>query len=165
MTALERHGEPIRYGYVEKPYPLETYQTLFADTSDATTGSAEGSAEMPSAARPFSERVLRSLEAKGVNLAKITLHTGVSSLEMNEGDIETQTLFAEPFEVTKEVAHAVNETRSRGRRVVAVGTTVVRALESAWGRPRCAGGEGLHAPLRPSGARGQRRRRARQRLS
>ena len=132
MTALERHGEPIRYGYVEKPYPLETYQTLFADTPDATIGSAEGSAEMPSAARPFSERALRSLEAKGVNLAKITLHTGVSSLEMDEGDIETQTLLAEPFEVAKEVADAVNETRARGRRVVAVGTTVVRALESAW---------------------------------
>ena len=51
---------------------------------------------------------------------------------MDEGDIETQTLLAEPFEVTKEVAHAINEMRARGRRVVAVGTTVVRALESAW---------------------------------
>ncbi len=127
-AAMQRLGKPIRYGYVEKPYPLSTYQTIFADT----LGTDIGSAEMPSAARPFSEKVLACLTNKGVGLEKITLHTGVSSLEMTENDIENHTLFAEPFEVTQEVAEAVNETRARGRRVIAVGTTVVRALESAW---------------------------------
>lgn len=123
-AAMQRLGEPIRYGYVEKPLPLSAYQTVFADTP--------GSAEMPSAARPFSDRVLTCLEDKGVGLERVTLHTGVSSLEMSEDDIEKQTLFAEPFEVTQKVADAVNETRARGQRVIAVGTTVVRALESAW---------------------------------
>ena len=127
-AAMQRRGEPIRYGYVEKPYPLSTYQSVFADTPGAGTGSAE----MPSAARPFSERVLECLAEKGVGLEKITLHTGVSSLELTEDNIENHTLFAKPFEVTQGVADAVNETRARGQRVVAVGTTVVRALESAW---------------------------------
>ncbi len=134
-ATMQRYGEPIRYGYVEKPYPLSTYQTIFADTPDTTTGSAE----MPSAARPFSEKVLACLTNKGVGLAKITLHTGVSSLELTENDIENHTLFAEPFEVTQEVADAVNETRARGQRVIAVGTTVVRALESAWDGARNGG--------------------------
>ncbi len=127
-AAMQRCGKPIRYGYVENPQPLPAYQTLFADTP--------GSAEMPSAARPFSERVLKCLKEKGIRLEKIALHTGVSSLEMSEDDIEKQTLFAEPFEVTQEVADAVNETRARGQRVIAVGTTVVRALESAWDESR-----------------------------
>ena len=105
-AAMQRFGSPIRYGYLQTPQPLSAYQTLFADTPDTGMGSAE----MPSAARPFSERVLGDLEAKGVELARITLHTGVSSLEMDEGDIEDQTLFAEPFEVTQEVAEKVNET-------------------------------------------------------
>lgn len=141
-AAMERFGKPIRYGYVEKPYPLSAYQTVFADTPDTTTGSAE----MPSAARPFSESVLACLADKGVGLEKITLHTGVSSLEMTEDNIENHTLFAEPFEVTQEVADAVNDTRARGQRVVAVGTTVVRALESAWdgGRVRAARGFTRH---------------------
>ena len=134
-ATAQRFGEPIRYGYVEKPYPLSAYQTIFSDTP--------GSAEMPSAARPFSERVLACLEDKGVSVKKITLHTGVSSLEMSEDDIEKQTLFAEPFEVTQEVADSVNETRARGQRVIAVGTTVVRALESAWDGERVRAAQGF----------------------
>jgi len=122
--AMRHFGTPIRYGYVEKAYPLETYQTVFADLP--------GSAEMPSAARPFTQRVLGCLKAKGVKLAKITLHTGVSSLEVEHEDIAEQTLYPEPFEVPAETASAVNEAKAVGGRVIAVGTTVVRALESAW---------------------------------
>lgn len=123
-AAMGRYGEPIRYGYIDRAHPLESYQTLFADTP--------GSTEMPSAARPFSERVLKCLEAKGVNLAKITLHTGVSSLELEAETIEDQALFPEPFEVPAEAADVINETREQGGRVIAVGTSVVRALESSW---------------------------------
>lgn len=123
-TVMQRHGEPIRYAYVDKPYPLESYQTFFADTP--------GSAEMPSAGRPFTKRVVRCLQAKGVNIASITLHTGVSSLELESENIEDQALYPEPFEVTLETAEAINRTKEAGKRVIAVGTTVVRALESAW---------------------------------
>lgn len=122
--ALAERGEPIRYGYVENSFPLSAYQTLFS--------SVPGSAEMPSAARPFTRRVLQRLRKKGVDLAGILLHTGVSSLEIESDTIEEHTLYAEPFRVPRATARAVNRTRSEGGRVIAVGTTVVRALESAW---------------------------------
>ena len=120
-AALAEHGAPIRYGYVRVPQPLSSYQTIFADTP--------GSAEMPSAARPFSERVLRSLEAKGVARATITLHTGVSSLDAAEMN---GTLYPEPFSVPAETVTAIEQAKAAGGRVVAVGTTVVRAVESAF---------------------------------
>ena len=122
--AMVQVGQPIRYGYVERSYPLAAYQTIFARVP--------GSAEMPSAARPFSQRVLESLRHHGVQLAEITLHTGVSSLEVEEDEVEQHTLYAEPFRVPAATAEVVNAARHEGRRVIAVGTTVVRALESAW---------------------------------
>jgi S-adenosylmethionine:tRNA ribosyltransferase-isomerase len=114
---LGRWGRPIRYSYVDDAYPLEAYQTVFA--------AVPGSAEMPSAGRPFSERAISSLVRAGVALAPVTLHTGVSSLEAGEPP------YPEWFEVPEATAALVNHTRSRSGRVVAVGTTVVRALETA----------------------------------
>ena len=121
---LHHYGSPIRYGYVNETYPLESYQTIFAKKP--------GSAEMPSAARPFTKRVLDDLIQKGIEIASITLHTGVSSLEIETDDLEAHQLYAEPFEVSEQTATKVNEAKAEGRRVIAVGTTVVRALESAW---------------------------------
>jgi S-adenosylmethionine:tRNA ribosyltransferase-isomerase len=122
--AMDRAGQPIRYGYVSDSYPLAAYQTLFAEIA--------GSAEMPSAGRPFTLRVLESLRRRGVKIAGLTLHTGVSSLEVATEQIEDQPLYAEPFHVPVGTARAVNAARNAGQRVIAVGTTVVRALESAW---------------------------------
>lgn len=122
--AMERHGMPIRYGYVEQQQSLSAYQTIFSKIP--------GSAEMPSAGRPFTRRVLRSLQERGVQLAGLVLHTGVSSLEVDSALVEEQPMYAEPFRVPAATARAVNQARQAGRRVIAVGTTVVRALESAW---------------------------------
>jgi S-adenosylmethionine:tRNA ribosyltransferase-isomerase len=102
---------------VDDAYPLESYQTIFA--------TVPGSAEMPSAGRPFSERVVSSLVRAGVALAPVTLHTGVSSLEAGELP------YPEWFEVPETTAALVNHTRDLGGRVIAVGTTVVRALETS----------------------------------
>lgn len=121
---MQRIGTPIRYGYVNETYPLDAYQTIF--------GKIPGSAEMPSAGRPFSQRILRSLRERGVRLAGILLHTGVSSLEIESETVEEHPLYAEPFEVPQATARAVNEARHNNQRVIAVGTTVIRALESAW---------------------------------
>jgi S-adenosylmethionine:tRNA ribosyltransferase-isomerase len=117
LAYLAKHGEPIRYGYIEERLPLADYQTLFARYP--------GSAEMPSAARPFTLRVLRDVRRAGAALAKITLHCGVSSFEQPERPA------SERFYVSPETADAVNAAKREGRRVIAVGTTVVRALESA----------------------------------
>ncbi|MCC6803001.1 MAG: S-adenosylmethionine:tRNA ribosyltransferase-isomerase [Anaerolineae bacterium] len=123
-AAMRRVGAPIRYGYVEQAYPLSVYQTVFSRNP--------GSAEMPSAAYPFTERVVNDLRARGIQIAAITLHTGVSSLEVETEIVEEHPLYPEPFTVSASAADAVNAARREGRRVVAVGTTVVRALESAW---------------------------------
>ncbi len=117
-------GSPIRYGYVPDHYPLAAYQTIFSKIP--------GSAEMPSAGRPFTRHVLRSLHAGGIRIAGITLHTGVSSMEVETEVVEQQPLYAEPFHVSVGTAAAVNAAKREHRRVIAVGTTVVRALESAW---------------------------------
>ncbi|HYU05881.1 MAG TPA: S-adenosylmethionine:tRNA ribosyltransferase-isomerase [Thermoplasmata archaeon] len=123
---LEREGVPIHYGYVPKVWPLDAYRSLFSRIP--------GSAEMPSAARPITPRVQRALAAAGVRFASILLHAGVSSLEIEADAVEQQAVYPEPFEVSEETARLVNETREAGHRVVAIGTTVVRALESAWTR-------------------------------
>lgn len=110
------HGSPIRYAYVPKRWPLEYYQTIFASES--------GSAEMPSAGRAFTREMVGRLERRGVGIAPLVLHAGVASLESDEPP------YPERFRVPDPTAEAVNRARAAGGRVVAVGTTVVRALET-----------------------------------
>ncbi|GAA5074645.1 S-adenosylmethionine:tRNA ribosyltransferase-isomerase [Thermocatellispora tengchongensis] len=114
---LARYGRPIRYAYVPRDWPLADYQTVFA--------TVPGSAEMPSAGRPFSTALVTALVARGVTIAPITLHTGVASPEKDEPP------YRERFRVPAPTARLVNLARESGARVVAVGTTVVRALETA----------------------------------
>jgi S-adenosylmethionine:tRNA ribosyltransferase-isomerase len=116
LPYLERHARPISYGYLRDRFPLEAYQTIFAVHP--------GSAEMPSAGRPFTPRVLARL-GPGIGVAALVLHTGVSSLERGERP------YPERFEVPATTAARVNATRAAGGRVIAVGTTVTRALETA----------------------------------
>jgi S-adenosylmethionine:tRNA ribosyltransferase-isomerase len=113
---LARYGAPIRYSYVTRDWPAEYYQTVYA--------TEPGSAEMPSAGRAFTTELITKLVASGVRIAPLILHTGVASLEDHEPPYE------EYFRVPAATARLVNETRAAGRRVVAVGTTVVRALET-----------------------------------
>lgn len=114
---LRRYGQPIRYGYVRTRWPLEAYQTVFA--------LEPGSAEMPSAGRPFTVSLVTELVARGVLVAPVTLHTGVSSRERGEPP------FPERFRVPATTARLVNAVHGWNGRVIAVGTTVVRALETA----------------------------------
>ncbi|MHB8464612.1 MAG: S-adenosylmethionine:tRNA ribosyltransferase-isomerase [Acidimicrobiales bacterium] len=116
LAYLARWGKPIRYGYVPDEWPIGAYQTVFADEP--------GSAEMPSAARPFSAPLVTRLVSRGVAFAPFVLHTGVSSLEAHEPPQ------AEWFRVGLETAEVINRARGSGHRVIAVGTTAVRALES-----------------------------------
>jgi S-adenosylmethionine:tRNA ribosyltransferase-isomerase len=116
---LAEVGRPIRYSYVRGNWPVEAYRTVYARPE------AEfGSAEMPSAGRPFTPAVLDALRVRGVGIARVVLHTGVSSLEAGEIPLP------ERYRVPDETAAAVNATRAAGGRVVAVGTTTTRALET-----------------------------------
>jgi S-adenosylmethionine:tRNA ribosyltransferase-isomerase len=115
-TTMATAGRPIRYKYVPRDWPLDAYQTVFATDP--------GSAEMPSAARPFTTDIVTRLVSKGVTVAPITLHTGVSSLEAGERPS------TERYRVPSSTATLVNATHLGGGHVIAVGTTVVRALET-----------------------------------
>ena len=113
---LRRHGHPIRYDHVSRAWPIGAYQTVFALDP--------GSAEMPSAGRPFTTELVTSLVARGVLIAPVTLHTGVSSLGRDEAP------YAERYRVPAATARLANAVHAWGGRIVAVGTTVVRALET-----------------------------------
>lgn len=114
---LLQHGRPIRYSYVPTQWPIAAYQTIFATWP--------GSAEMPSASRPFTPEIVTRLVSRGIAITPVTLHTGVSSLEGSEDP------YPESFDVPAVTARLVNLTRRTGGRVIAAGTTVVRALETA----------------------------------
>jgi S-adenosylmethionine:tRNA ribosyltransferase-isomerase len=113
---LDAHGFPIRYGYVRQQWPIEYYQTVYATEA--------GSAEMPSAGRAFTHELLTRLVARGVLVVPLVLHTGVASLEDHEPPYE------EFYQVPLDTARVLNGARAAGKRIVAVGTTVVRALET-----------------------------------
>ncbi len=117
---LDRYGSPIRYRYVRESWPASYYQTVYA--------TEVGSAEMPSAGRAFTPDLITRLVAKGVRVVPLILHTGVASLEDDEPPYE------EFYRVPPETAEAVNTAHTAGRSVVAVGTTVVRALETVTDR-------------------------------
>ena len=142
LPYLERFGRPIRYSYVTASWPDSMYQTVFATDP--------GSAEMPSAGRPFTTELVTRLVSTGVQIAPLLLHTGVASLEDHEPPYE------EYFRVPPDTADRVNAAKHAGHRVIAVGTTVVRALETVTDdRGRACPGEGwtnlvitAHRPLR-----------------
>ncbi|MGW7379964.1 S-adenosylmethionine:tRNA ribosyltransferase-isomerase [Streptomyces sp. NPDC054794] len=123
LGLLREHGRPIRYSYTDRDQPLSVYQTVFALPS----ADGAGSAEMPSAARPFTPGLVAELVSRGVQFAPITLHTGVASAEAHEPP------YPERFAVPEASARLINAARAGGGRVVAVGTTAVRAVESAAG--------------------------------
>jgi S-adenosylmethionine:tRNA ribosyltransferase-isomerase len=116
VAYLGRYGRPIRYGHVPRDWPIDAYQTVYA--------TEPGSVEMPSAGRPLTAEILTQLVARGVGVTPIVLHAGVSSLEDHEAPPP------EEYRVPAETASRVNATHAAGGRVVAVGTTVVRALET-----------------------------------
>ena len=116
LSYAAEFGSPIRYSYVPESWPLDYYQTVFARDP--------GSVEMPSAARAFTPEIVERLTEKGVQIVPVLLHTGVASLEADEP------VYPERYRVSESAAAAVNSAHARGDRVVAVGTTVVRALET-----------------------------------
>ena len=116
LDYLAHHGAPIRYAHEPHPRPLQDHQTIFA--------TKPGSAEMPSAGRPFTKRALTRLRERGIGVQRVTLHTGVSSQERGERP------YPERYSVSAHTAARVNQARAEGHRVIAVGTTVVRALET-----------------------------------
>lgn len=122
LDMLYRIGQPIRYEYVSSPWALDEYQTIYAREP--------GSAEMPSAGRALTWKVFLALRRRGVKTAFLTLHTGLSSY-MDDNLDAKHPISEEEYYVGGEAAQQIEHTRSQGGRIMAIGTTVVRALESA----------------------------------
>lgn len=122
-TLLQRLAEPIRYkDYVQGDWDLSYFQTMFA--------AVPGSSEMPSAGRHFTPELLSRLQAHGVAVAALTLHTGVSSVDIEEEVVEEHAMYEEEYDLPAATAETVNRAKAEGRRVIAVGTTVTRTLET-----------------------------------
>jgi len=121
IDLIYRIGQPIRYEYVSAPWDLDYYQTVYAKEP--------GSAEMPSAGRAFTWKMLFELRRAGIDFAYLVLHTGLSSYLDDELD-RVHPASEEEYFLSEAAAAKINATRERGGRVIAVGTTVVRALET-----------------------------------
>jgi S-adenosylmethionine:tRNA ribosyltransferase-isomerase len=119
---LETLGRPIKYDYVPERWGLEYYQTVYA--------AVPGSAEMPSAGRAFTPELLVQMQRKGVALAQIILHTGVSNIDIETEQVEQHTMYEEWYQVSAAAAETINQARARGGRIVAIGTTPTRTLET-----------------------------------
>ena len=123
---LEQHGEIPLPPYIERSAPdvadQERYQTVFAEQPGAVAA--------PTAGLHFDQALLEELEAMGVARAEVTLHVGAGTFQPVRGTVGEHVMHSEWFSVPAQTAEAILETRQRGGRVVAVGTTVVRTLES-----------------------------------
>ncbi len=117
-----RLGKPIRYHYVPQEWELGYYQNVYAQFP--------GSSEMPSAGRALTPEMLAQLNEQGAGVVRIVLHTGVSNIDIEEEQVEQHVMYEEPYQITDEAAQMINHARERGGRVFAVGTTVVRTLET-----------------------------------
>src|SRR5438046_6781345 len=121
IDLIYRLGRPIRYEYVSAPWDLDYYQTVYA--------TEPGSAEMPSAGRAFTWKLLLDLRRRGIESAYIVLHAGLSSYQDDELDRQ-HPASEEEYCVNRITAQKINSARENGGRVIAVGATVVSAFES-----------------------------------
>ncbi|MFD1738200.1 S-adenosylmethionine:tRNA ribosyltransferase-isomerase [Bacillus salitolerans] len=117
---IYKYGEPIRYEYIEHPWPLEAYQTVYA--------SVPGSVEMPSAGRAFTWQLLNRLKKKGIEVVILQLHAGLSYYGNDRWPNPTN--HPEAFHIPLHTAKVINQAKKDRRRIIAVGTTVVRAIET-----------------------------------
>jgi len=128
LAAIYAHGRPIQYSHVDRELPLWAVQTPFA--------SRPWGVEMASAGRAIGPSMVSSLRAANISVAWLTHAAGLTST--GDPELDAMLPLAEDFEIPLETVRAVGTARARGGRVIAVGTTVVRALESAseTGMPR-----------------------------
>ena len=133
---LDRIGSMPLPPYIQQPLLDKTrYQTVYAKTP--------GSVAAPTAGLHFTDQLLGELRAAGMDLQYVTLHVGLGTFRPVQADaVEDHVMHSETYEVSESVADAVNRARSEGRRVVAVGTTAMRTLESAGASGRLIAGSG-----------------------
>ena len=132
FARVERLGHVPLPPYIDRedsPADRDRYQTVYAK--------ARGSAAAPTAGLHFTPEVLQRIRARGIEIAEITLHVGLGTFQpVRVEKVEEHTLHRERYEISASAAAAINQAKSQGRRIVAVGTTTVRTLEYAAGAGR-----------------------------
>mgnify|MGYP001174095588 CR=1 FL=1 len=122
LDITDKYGKPIISNYAEKAWDIDYYRNEYADKP--------GSVELPAAGRHFTKEVIENLKERGIDFAYITLHTGLSSLQIETTQIEDHKMYEEYYSISKETANKINKTKEKGKKVIAIGTTVTRTLES-----------------------------------
>jgi S-adenosylmethionine:tRNA ribosyltransferase-isomerase len=120
-AGIYAYGRPVQYAYLKEDLALWSVQTAYASRPWAM--------EMPSAGRPLNWAILLELKRRGIGIASLTHAAGLSSVGHEE--LDDRLPLTEQFEIPQETADAIEKARSENRRVIAVGTTVVRALEGS----------------------------------
>ena len=138
LDVLHRNGQIPLPPYIERKTPdedlkkldFERYQTVYAED--------EKSVAAPTAGLHFTKEILQKLENKGVELAYITLNVGLGTFRPVQCDnIEDHKMHSETFEISEKAANQINEAKAKGKKIVAVGTTTVRTLETAYQKYGC----------------------------
>jgi S-adenosylmethionine:tRNA ribosyltransferase-isomerase len=143
---LDLHGHIPLPPYIARPDEVsdgERYQTIYADRNAAANLGPGASAAAPTAGLHFSETMLAGLAEAGFGTAFVTLHVGLGTfLPVRSENVEDHLMHEEVYSIGEDAAQKINEAKAAGKKIVAVGTTGIRALESAWGPEGIRAGEG-----------------------
>lgn len=131
---LENIGKTPLPPYIHASVDPARYQTVYAKTP--------GSVAAPTAGLHFTPELLDKIRGLGVTICNVTLHVGPGTFKPVQGNPDRHRMHLEPYEVPLSTAQAINQAKAEGRRVIAVGTTVVRTLETAWNGTQVQPGEG-----------------------
>ena len=134
---LERIGETPLPPYIHASVDPQRYQTVYAQVP--------GSVAAPTAGLHFTPGLLERIRGMGLEVHSLTLHVGPGTFKPVKDDPDRHRMHLEPYQIPEAVAAAINRARAEGRRVIAVGTTVVRTLESAWDDSLAPGRGGVKA--------------------
>lgn len=133
LEVLHRNGNIPLPPYIERKMQTEDIKKLDFERYQTVYAKDEGSVAAPTAGLHFTEEILQKLKAKGVDIAYVTLNVGLGTFRpVKCENVLEHKMHSETFEITQEAADKINEAKAQGKKIVAVGTTTVRTLETAF---------------------------------
>ena len=138
LDVLHRNGNIPLPPYIERKIPNEDLKKLDFERYQTVYAKDEGSVAAPTAGLHFTKEILKKLENKGVELAYVTLNVGLGTFRPVQCEnVENHKMHSETFEISEKAAEQINRAKAEGKRIVAVGTTTVRTLETAYKKFGC----------------------------
>lgn len=138
LDVLHRNGNIPLPPYIERKIPNEDLKKLDFERYQTVYAKDEGSVAAPTAGLHFTKEILKKLENKGVELAYVTLNVGLGTFRPVQCEnVENHKMHSETFEISEKAAEQINRAKAEGKKIVAVGTTTVRTLETAYKKFGC----------------------------